>query len=305
MAAFRKILQGDAAAVEIRPKASSPTLSADLLSRPEEPVPNLKHEIEELDMILAPQGTVDPRTSLSSAPSPEPTATTPGMTQHPAEMLCDLQCQPGVTRLQWDLMTEAQRQQTVFSYILTTFNQILWLSMISATSSIIHPLGQIFLCLKTGCPLNLSSTANNSRLFPLILWLISTPTNPSPSTTTSRHSAQPTFRINLLRRLLACSPALARPLLEVATSRELQPRSSSEKSMSCPADVDRSALEAWELVIARATLGSRRGDSWTSGVLKGGFQSKTTEAGIGSGSGNPSRRRWESDFTSVLSEKQV
>lgn len=83
-------------------------------------------------------------------------------------------------------------------------------------------------------------TASAEVLVPLIHWLISTPTNPlscstaaaaattttiitmsaSPSAPSSLHPP-PTFRMSLLRRLLACSPALARPLRD-ATGQALR-----------------------------------------------------------------------------------
>jgi transcriptional activator HAC1 len=93
--------------------------------------------------------------------------------------------------------------------------QLLFLTMTSvASSTVTFPLLRILHSLKTGSPLALS-TAEIYQHFPLIHWLISTPSL-SPSTVTG-----PSFRMRLLTRLLACSPALARPLRD-ATGRALQ-----------------------------------------------------------------------------------
>ncbi|KAL9118935.1 MAG: hypothetical protein Q9187_004508 [Circinaria calcarea] len=79
----------------------SPTLTADLLQHDQA----IKQELEDYPFSLpSPQNTLDPRSSFSSASSsssrsPSPTrreyngsATSPDMTQHPAAMLCGLQC---------------------------------------------------------------------------------------------------------------------------------------------------------------------------------------------------------------------
>jgi transcriptional activator HAC1 len=93
--------------------------------------------------------------------------------------------------------------------------QLLFLTMTSvASSTVTFPLLRILHSLKTGSPLALS-TAEIYQHFPLIHWLISTPSL-SPSTATG-----PSFRMRLLTRLLACSPALARPLRD-ATGKALQ-----------------------------------------------------------------------------------
>ncbi|MCJ1481157.1 hypothetical protein MMC06_001313 [Schaereria dolodes] len=85
--------------------APSPSLTADLLQHDRV----IKQELEEHPFSLpSPQNTLDPRSSFSSASSnassrsPSPShmdfngsATSPDMTQHPAAMLCGLQCQFG------------------------------------------------------------------------------------------------------------------------------------------------------------------------------------------------------------------
>ena len=163
---------------------------------------------------------------------------TPDLTQHPAAMLCDLQCQstgscqastPPTTRPQ-----AATPPSTANIYPI----------LISAIySQLMHPLMMIFISLKTGSPLPPSMTST-PMVLPLIRWLISTPTNLLPPTSpirrattppkakrtspTSTRSARPTtpsqapiLRLRLLRRLLLSSPSLARPL-EAATGRALR-----------------------------------------------------------------------------------
>ena len=238
----------------------SPTLTADLLQHDKV----IKQELDDFAFSLpSPKDTLDPRSSFSSTSSstsrsPSPSqeefhggATSPDMTQHPAAMLCGLQCQsgaawrPSLTPL--TPLDETQSRQLQQTYILHTLTILhLYQTLLSAVSStLLYPLSQIFISLKTGSPLK--STTMTPMLFHLIQWLISTPVNPLTSTmtpttpsstlttltsipkTNSTSSRLPrplsTFRISLLRRLLACSPALARPLKD-ATGRALQMKTS-------------------------------------------------------------------------------
>ena len=252
-------------AVSVGPAPSSPPspsmVAADLrqLDR------NIKQEFEDLSFSLpSPQNTLDPRSSFSSAsPSSSRSASpsnldfngsvnSPDMTQHPAAMLCGLQCQSGAA---WRPLSNPgshpdkaqsrprQQQQMAIQQTLTTLHLFLMLHSV-VSSSLLQPLSQLLTSLKTGSPMKASMMT--PTLFHLILWLISTPVNPlisatpmissSPSTsktnttkTTSTSSPPQTpfsaFRTSLLRRLLACSPALARPLKD-ATGRELQMKTS-------------------------------------------------------------------------------
>lgn len=234
----------------------SPTLTADLLQHDQA----IKQELEDYPFSLpSPQNTLDPRSSFSSASSsssrsPSPTrreyngsATSPDMTQHPAAMLCGLQCQSGAAWRPLSTLATIPHDEVPSPPMraLRTLTQLhLSLALLSAVSStLLQPLNQIFISLKTGSPLP-TTTRMTPMLFHLIQWLISTPVNPltsaattpttpsSPLTgtistakitsTSSRPPPPPsTFRISLLRRLLACSPALARPLKD-ATGRALQ-----------------------------------------------------------------------------------
>lgn len=231
--------------------AASPSLGAELCQ------PGIKQELDDYPLALpTPQNSIDQSTSSFSSPSsstysrsPSPSqgelglgavATSTDMTQHPAAMLCGLQCQseeawpasiPLTTR------NEVRRLQQMIG------SHLLCLTLISAVySHLLHPLRLIFISLRTGSPLPSKITPRTTpMLFLLIRWLISTPANLStmPSTTTTITKAptsrpttshpslvrRPTFRIRLLRRLLLCSPALARPL-KGATGRAMRPKTS-------------------------------------------------------------------------------
>ncbi|KAJ5930784.1 hypothetical protein N7466_006277 [Penicillium verhagenii] len=189
------------------PKAGSPVLESPTLT------PTLfKQEREELNMERIPFPT--PSTEYSPTLKPSTLAEASDATQHPAEVLCDLQC-PSLASKELEVrslsstspMSNLQLQMTL---------QLLFLTMTSvAYSTVTHPLSQILHSLKTGLPLAFS-TEEIFQHFPLILWLIST-----PSLSPSKVSTRPVFRMKLLTRLLACSPALARPLRD-ATGRALQ-----------------------------------------------------------------------------------
>lgn len=131
-----------------------------------------------------------------------------GMTQHSAAMLCDLQCQPKEQR--------TRTNSTLVSARIIAMT--LWLQMsLTAISNILGPLAQIRASLMSS-----SSLLPTPPLMTLIIWLATTsasltiPAGTISSTKTRSHSLRPRFtlRIRLLRRLLACSPNLARPLLD-------------------------------------------------------------------------------------------
>ena len=240
MAVFRKAPTPANSSPRLRSVAGSPTLSGDLLDGSHDSVPNLKYETQEPSFALPhPQYTLDPRhTSFSSASSIDnlefTTASAPSLTQHPAEMLCDLQCQLGASSPLGTPSTVADslQRQLAFHFLLTSMVHLLLATMLSTASSmVLTPLSQIFISLKTGRPLILSTEdLSRTGLFPLLTWLISTPITPLMNSTPSdRLTSRPIFRIGLLRRLLICSPALARPLRD-ATSRALQLMSSDEQT---------------------------------------------------------------------------
>ena len=250
----------------------SPSLSVDLIYQPA-----IKEEIDDYPFALpTPQNSIEPSSSSSfSSPasssysrSPSPShvelglgaiATTSDLTQHPAAMLCGLQCQ---SEAAWPVsirpthLNYPQRRRAPH----TILSHLLCLTLISVVySRLLRPLRTIFISLRTGSPLpSMISPQTTPMLFLLIKWLILTPANlcpPTPtastiptcsnpiSTTTtttsfthpprtnkpSAASSNPLrftaprsiFRFRLLRRLLLCSPALARPL-KGATDRAMR-----------------------------------------------------------------------------------
>ncbi|EZF75578.1 hypothetical protein H105_02773 [Trichophyton soudanense CBS 452.61] len=160
-------------------------------------------------------------TTLSPADLDHSSATPSDLAQHPAAVLCDLQCQSEARP--WMISTSAT--STYLSFVnMIMFTLPLYQTLTSAAySTLIHPASLIFHSLKTGSPLNFSPT-QISALLPFILWLISVPTrttNNNNNNSSRNSTTRSVFRSRLLSRLLACSPALARPLRD-ATSRELQ-----------------------------------------------------------------------------------
>lgn len=186
----------------------SPTLTPTLFKQERDDVP-----LEKIPFPTPSLSEFSPR--LSPAESPD-------LTQHPAAMLCDLQCQS----------TDSTAPRTVpapspswapdlaWNFTLQMTLQLLCLTMTSAAySTVILPLSHLLHSLKTGSPLTFSPEEICQHL-PLIHWLISTPTlSPSASTVSTRRRS--VFRMRLLTRLLACTPALARPLRD-ATGKALQ-----------------------------------------------------------------------------------
>ena len=186
--------------------------------------------------------------TYSSSSSPETVSlglddltTSSDMTQHPAAMLCDLQCLSRKARQTATRPTTPRAAATPSSSA-----SLISLMLISAVySQLMHPLRMVFISLMTGSPLPPSMTTA-PMLLPLIRWLISTPANllppsptkksttpkrPPPTTTTTKtspakapstpeatRSKVPILRRRLLRRLLLSSPSLARPL-RAATGR--------------------------------------------------------------------------------------
>lgn len=167
--------------------------------------------------------TVNPASlSPEMRPVVESNASSSDMTQHPAAMLCDLQCQSEEQR-PWAPSTSA------ISQILAT------MLFINITSTLLNPLRQIVHSLRTG-----SSLSPTSSILTSILWLVTTTaslsssTSTSSSTTTSTTSPRPMFslRVRLLNRLLASSPLLARPLMD-ATMEAMRSQSEQQLTRDC------------------------------------------------------------------------
>lgn len=241
------------------PLPDSPPLGPDLLTREQ----FIKQELDDSPYNLpTPQHSYRAPSTSYSSPS---TAThsesstpatlgldldaltaTPDMTQHPAAMLCDLQCQSA------EACQPSTRPTTRHAVAIQLYSaNLLYLTLISAVySQLMHPLRMIFISLRTGSPLP-PSMMTAPMLLPLIRWLISTPANllppsptramtPTPTTTMTSpatatstpeaiRSRVPILRLRLLRRLLLSSPSLARPL-RAATGRALRLKTGSMTS---------------------------------------------------------------------------
>lgn len=175
-----------------------------------------------------------PSTSSAYSRSPSPAhgsfgvmTSSPDMTQHPAEMLCGLQCQSGAASIPPTSPDAARRRQRQRQILYALSTQLYLMTLISVVySHLLHPLRQIFISLRTGSPLATDPKNSRTSIPPatsrLIRWLISTPakdltTTPrATSTSTTSPRTTPTSRLRLLQRLLLCSPALARPLEDAA-----------------------------------------------------------------------------------------
>jgi transcriptional activator HAC1 len=148
----------------------------------------------------------DPTTTFDGFPAVS------GMTQYPAAVLCDLQCQPETWDLNLSTFQVSQKSNFGLSYLLQIF-QTLTIFQAFSTSTL-YPICNLFQILAqrlstTSTEQDFSSILAN---FPLIHSLISMPSTPTRPAV---------FRMKLLSRLLACSPHMARLLL-AATDRALQ-----------------------------------------------------------------------------------
>jgi len=181
---------------------TSPTLTPTLFKQEQDEI--------SLDRIPFPTPSM---TEYSPSLKPADLVESSDLTQHPAAVLCDLQCQSKDSK---DLVvcSPSLTPNQALSLTLQMTLQLLYLTMTStAYSTVIRPLLLIIMSLKMGSPLGFSKEETYQH-FHLIHWLISTPLSPS----TTRRSV---FRMMLLSRLLACTPALARPLRD-ATGKALQ-----------------------------------------------------------------------------------
>jgi transcriptional activator HAC1 len=135
-----------------------------------------------------------------------------GLTQYPAVVLCDLQCQPETWAISLPAFSSTSNTNLGLSYLLQVFQTLTIFQSFSTTT--LSPMCQLFRILAqrlsmTSTQQDFSSIMNN---FPLIHSLISMPSTPTRPAV---------FRMKLLSRLLACSPHMARLLL-AATDRALQ-----------------------------------------------------------------------------------
>lgn len=231
-----------------------------------------KQEREELSMDKIPFPTPS-LTDYSPSLKPTDLAEASDLTQHPAAVLCDLQCQSKASK------DSSQQQQAWNNLQLQMTLQLLCLTMTSAAySTVILPLLQILSSMKAGSPLTYS-TEETCRHLPLIHWLISTP---SLSPSTRRSSV---FRKRVLSRLLACSPALARPLRD-ATGKALQLAVSAASLR--PTDSEPVEGARWESLMTMA---------WA-------IDATSTRKSRTKRNSMRSYRRWDGDLSCTLSGKR-
>lgn len=175
--------------------------SQPVLSEPSPPV-----SMQQESPCLAPQ--IDLQQSM------EPTSSVldTGLTQYPAVVLCDLQCQP--------VLDKKLGQLQPIPLVNTILTLIHYLTIATTfSSSMRSPTCRLFQTLEAA----LSTTSHQLESivlnnFQLIHILISMPS----------YSTQPAiFRIKLLSRLLACNPSLA-PLLMMAADRALQQKAAED-----------------------------------------------------------------------------
>jgi transcriptional activator HAC1 len=237
---------------------------------------NLIHEHSEAE-----QTNSDSMTSLSGFPNVS------GMTQYPAVVLCDLQCQPETWAISLPAFPSTTKTNLGISYLLQVFQTLTIFHSFSTTTLL--PMCQLFQILAqrlsmTSTEQDFSSILTN---FPLIHSLISMPSTPTRPAV---------FRMKLLSRLLACSPHMARLLL-TATDRALQQVVSEE---GFAADPDRrwtwSSLMTIKWVILRLEREHRkiRRQVWESGVQEEtGVPELKVMAGVDFGAVARSSQLWQ------------
>ncbi|KAL2171209.1 hypothetical protein VTG60DRAFT_3520 [Thermothelomyces hinnuleus] len=178
-----------------------------------------------------------PAAPVADAPTTAQASTSPDATQHPAEMLCpDLQCRSAEAPASpWQ---RASQQQLHPAQTLLLQLQFLLASTSAMVSICQRPLTQIVISLKAGFSLPPTQAILNT-----IIWLVTTPhrshsrptstsTNSSPTASSMARPAtssssssnslaalsptrrSSTLRLRTLRKILTCSPTLARPLMD-------------------------------------------------------------------------------------------
>ncbi|KAK3311575.1 uncharacterized protein B0T15DRAFT_409562 [Chaetomium strumarium] len=213
------------------PSATNKTVNPASLSPALSPIPEAAEEQNQPATVPAPVAQDVPSTPAANA--------SPDATQHPAAMLCqDLQCRSAeAPRSGWMAMS---RQQLHPALSLLLPLQFLLASTSAMVSLCQRPLMQIAMSLKAGFSLHPTQPIMNT-----IIWLVTTPhrsrshpqpTNSTsttssptassisrPATTSNRSSStaapsqtrpSSTLRLRTLRKILTCSPTLARPLMD-------------------------------------------------------------------------------------------
>ncbi|KAK4040365.1 hypothetical protein C8A01DRAFT_15751 [Parachaetomium inaequale] len=175
-------------------------------------------------------------TPVADAPTMADASASPDATQHPAEMLCqDPQCRSAEAPA--SAWLRASQQQLHPSQALLLQLQFLLASTSAMLSACQRPLTQIAISLKAGFSLPPTQPIMNT-----IIWLVTTPhrsssrttststissptasstSRPATSSSRSTSTAAPsqtrrssTLRLRTLKKILTCSPTLARPLMD-------------------------------------------------------------------------------------------
>ncbi|KAK0726030.1 hypothetical protein B0H67DRAFT_480197 [Lasiosphaeris hirsuta] len=217
----------------VNPASLSPTLA---------PVPEDEHEDED-------EHERDEQTdaaTLADVTSTPKTDASPDATQHPAEMLwLDLQCRSAEAPPSAWLETSQKQLHPALALLLPL--HILLTTTTTMVSVCQRPLTQIAMSLKGSF-----SLPPTRAILRTIIWLVTTPSNSrrtltstsssrttmSPPETSSTRSTNPTtarsqtrrsstLRLKSLRKILTCSPNLARPLMD-ATMEALRLASTDE-----------------------------------------------------------------------------
>lgn len=187
-----------------------------------------------LSPALSPVHECEEESPAPTTPAPFRTATSPDATQHPAAMLCpDLPCRSAEVTPWWAATASASQLRQALALLLPL--QMLMASTSAMLTLFQRPLMQIAMSLKAG-----SSLHPAPSILTTILWLVTTPstsrrriqthsstalTFPSSSPTNAdpsgpmprrphRPSSPSSLRLALLRKILTCSPTLARPLMD-------------------------------------------------------------------------------------------
>ncbi|KAK4102330.1 hypothetical protein N658DRAFT_424207 [Parathielavia hyrcaniae] len=209
------------------PSAAHKTVNPASLSPSLTPIPEEAQELVEPAATPAPVGDV---------PCTAQAGVSPDTTQHPAEMLCqDLPCRSAEAPPSPWQRTSQQLLHPALALLLPL--QFLLASTSTILSVCQRPLMQIAISLKAG-----SSLPPTLPIMNTIIWLVTTPhrsrSRPSststsssptasstsrPATTSSQSSStaapsltrpSSTLRLRTLRKILTCSPTLARPLMD-------------------------------------------------------------------------------------------
>ncbi|KAI0394530.1 hypothetical protein F5Y17DRAFT_427681 [Xylariaceae sp. FL0594] len=161
-------------------------------------------------------------TEAETGAAPRAASSPSDVTQHPAAVLCDLQCPSFRVRSSRAMLLfqNLQTLLTVFSVLITVCHQPLILINGALKSNLAlqpTPLTMsTIIWLVTLPPTSLSSTSLSSLLVKMstVRYLVHSRDTTRTRTSPNPISASSTLRINSLRKLLTCSPILARPLLD-------------------------------------------------------------------------------------------